>query len=220
MSEKREIVIPGEFLDKKLGRKAGQGVYVIDDKVYSKVLGIASVGENEISVIPLAGTYLPKKGDMVIGIISNVEFSGWTVDINSPYIAFLPLAEGVRGFVDIYRTDLSKFFDIGDVILCKVLQVTKNKTVQVSMREIGCKKLKSGVLIKVNPSKIPRIIGRGGSMINMIKKKTGCLIYTGRNGRIWIKGENKAKAIEAILTVERESHTVGLTEKIEEMLGG
>jgi exosome complex RNA-binding protein Rrp4 len=56
-------------------------------------------------------------------------------------------------------------------------------------------------------------------MVTLIKSKTGCDIYTGQNGLVWIRGENKAKAIEAILTIEKESHTVGLTEKIEKMLG-
>ena len=36
---------------------------------------------------------------------------------------------------------------------------------------------------------------------------------------VWIRGENKEKALEAIFTIEKESHTIGLTEKIEKMLG-
>lgn len=140
------------------------------------------------------------------------------VDINSPYVAFLPLSEGVMGFVDTARADLSRFFDVDDIIFCTVSKLTKNKTMQVSMRDIGSRKLYGGVTIKVSPNKIPRIIGKGGSMIGIIKEKTNCEIYTGRNGLVWVRGENKVKAIEAILTVERESHTVGLTEKIEKML--
>jgi exosome complex component RRP4 len=87
------------------------------------------------------------------------------------------------------------------------------------MKDVGCKKLYGGIIIKVTPTKVPRIIGRSGSMINLIKKKTKCEIYIGQNGVIWIKGEDKTKAIEAILTIEKESHTIGLTEKIEKMLG-
>jgi exosome complex component RRP4 len=152
--------------------------------------------------------------------VKRVEVSGWFVDINSPYIAFLPLAEGVREFVDIYRTDISKFYDVDDVIYCRVSKVTKNKIVQVSMRAVGCRKLRGGTIIRVNPAKVPRIIGRRGSMINLIKRKTGCEIYPGRNGIIWIRGGDKTKAIRAILTIEKESHVIGLTEKIEKMLGG
>jgi exosome complex component RRP4 len=166
----------------------------------------------------LTGIYLPIIDDKVIGVVSSVEISGWLVDINSPYIAFMPLSESVEEFVDT-RSDISRYFDVGNIVFCKVSKVTRNKTVQVSMRSIGSRKLYGGTLVKVSPSKIPRLIGRGGSMIKLIKTKTGCDIYTGQNGVVWIRGDNKAKAIEAILTIERESHIIGLTEKIEKMLG-
>lgn len=221
MSEKNifEVVLPGELVAERNGRKIGTGVYLEGEKVYSKVLGIPRTDENEISVIPLAGAYIPKVGQKVIGIITEVEISGWGVNINSPYTAFLPLAEGVEEFVDISRTDISKYYDIDDIIYCKISKVTKNKIVQVSMRDFGCKKLREGIIIKVTPTKVPRIIGKGGSMINLIKKKTGCEIIIGQNGVIWLRGERKDKAIEAILTIEKESHIIGLTEKIEKMLG-
>ncbi|MEM5829454.1 MAG: exosome complex RNA-binding protein Rrp4 [Candidatus Aenigmatarchaeota archaeon] len=219
MSEKREIILPGEFICEKAGRKIGHGVYLEGEKVFSKILGIPNVGENEVFVIPLAGPYIPKVGDRVIGKVLSVEISGWIVDINSPYVAFLPLGEAVGEFVDISKTDISRYYDVDDVIFCIVSKVTKDKTIQVSMKNIGSRKLYGGVLIKINPNKVPRIIGRGGSMINIIKKKTQCEIYIGRNGYIWIRGENKSKAIEAIFTIERESHIIGLTEKIEKMLG-
>jgi exosome complex component RRP4 len=217
--ETREIILPGEFIDEKKGRKVGPNAYWEDEKVFSKVLGIPRVNENEINVIPLSGVYLPKVGDRVIGIISQVEISGWTVDINSPYTAFLPVSEGIDEFIDLSKVDLSRFYDINNIILCKISKVTKNKVVQVTMRRVGLKKLFNGIILKVTPVKIPRIIGRSGSMINLIKKKTRCNIAVGQNGLIWIRGVNKAKAIEAILTIEKESHIIGLTEKIEKMLG-
>lgn len=215
----REIVLPGETVDERKGRKLGEGVYAEEDIVYSKVIGIPVRGDKEIKVIPLSGVYLPKVGDRVIGIIQSVEFSGWVININSPYTAFLPLAEGVREFVDVYRVDLSRYYDVDDVIFCRISKVTKDKNVQVSMKYLDCKKLVGGIVIKITPYKIARLIGKGGSMINLIKSKTKCMIYPGQNGLVWIKGENKLKAIQAILTIEKESHLYGLTEKIQKMLG-
>lgn len=214
----RKIVLPGELIEERKGRKLGVGVYQEKEKVFAKVLGIPRISENEILVIPLSGKYIPQIGDRVIGVVSEVEISGWLVDINSPYVAFLPLAEAVEEFVDTSRVDLSRYFDTNDIVFCKISKVTKNKTIQVSMRDMLARKLYGGTIIKVTPSKIPRIIGKGGSMINLIKMKTKCEIYTGQNGIVWIRGESKAKAIEAILTVEKESHTIGLTDKIEKML--
>ncbi len=216
--EVRKIVLPGDFIADKAGKKVWGGAYFEGEKVYSKVLGMPRIKENEISVIPLSGNYIPRIDNRIIGVISSVEVSGWMVDINSPYSAFMPVGEGVDEFVDRDRTDISRFFDVGDAIFCKVSKVTKDKTVRVSMRGLGARKLYGGIMIKVTPSKVPRLIGRGGSMINLIKSRTDCVIYTGQNGVVWIRGENKAKAIEAVLMVEKESHINGLTEKIEKML--
>jgi exosome complex component RRP4 len=217
MTETREIVLPGELVAEKKGRKAGDGTYFEGENIFAKVLGVIWEGENEIKVIPLSGVYIPTMGDKIVGIVSSVEVSGWFVDINSPYNAFLPISEGSEEFID-SKADLNRYYDVDDVIYCKISKVTKNKTVRASMRNIGSRKLFGGVTINITPSKIPRIIGRGGSMINLIKNKTGCEIVAGQNGVIWIRGLNKAKAIETILQVEKESHTVGLTEKIEKML--
>jgi len=217
--EAREIVLPGELIDERKGRKIGKGTYLEEDKIFAKVLGVVRIGEDEVSVIPLSGVYLPTIGDKVVGVISDLAISGWMIDINSPYTAFLPLSEAVSEFVDTMKTDISRFYDIGDVIYCKVSKVTKDKTVQVSMRVIGSRKLFGGIIINITPSKIPRLIGKGGSMISLLKTKTGCEIIAGQNGAVWIRGLNKAKVIEAILTIEKESHTIGLTEKIEKMLG-
>jgi exosome complex component RRP4 len=205
MREARKIVLPGEIVCKREGKKLGSGVYEFDGKVLSKFLGIPKESKDEVNVIPLNCVYLPKVGDKVIGIIKSVEISGWQVDINSPYTAFLPLGEGVREFVDVTRVDLSKFYDVGDVIFCKITNVPKSRIVQVSM-------------VRIVPSKVPRVIGKGGSMINLIKKLTGCQIVTGENGLIWIKGEKVSKVIEALSLIERESHFFGLTEKIKKML--
>jgi exosome complex component RRP4 len=214
-----QIVLPGEFLDEKKGRKVGRGAFFEGEKVFAKFLGIPRINEYEVNVLPLSGIYLPNIGDKIVGIISSTEVSGWFVDLNSPYEAYLPLAEAVDEFVDTQRTDISRFFDVDNIIFCTISKVTKNKTVQVSMRDYGCRKLLGGIIIKVTPQKIPRIIGKEGSMIKLIKQKSGCDIITGQNGVVWLRGENKAKAIEAILTIEKESHTMGLTEKIEKLLG-
>ena len=212
-----EVVVPGELICEKGGRKVGKGAYYEGEQVFAEVLGVPRISDEEIFVIPLSGVYIPDIDDKIVGTITTVEISGWMVDVNSPYLAFLPLSEGVDDFVDTQRTDISRFFDVGDLIFCKISKSTKNKVVQVSMRAIGSKKLYDGMTIKVTPSKIPRIIGKNGSMVSLIKQKTGCDIIAGQNGVVWIRGEDKSKAIEAILTIEKESHTIGLTEKIEKM---
>jgi len=215
----KEVLLPGELVEERKGRKIGNGVYTEGDKVFSKVLGIPRIDENEISVTALSGAYMPKIGDKIVGVIEGIEISGWSIDINSPWMAFLPIAEAVDEFVDRDRSDLSKYFDLGEILFCRISKATKHKVIQVSMDDYNARKLSNGTIVKITPTKVPRIIGKAGSMVNLIKDKTGCEIVIGQNGVVWIRGENKSKAIEIILTIEKESHTIGLTEKIEKMLG-
>jgi len=109
---------------------------------------------------------------------------------------------------------------VGDVVLLKVVGVDEIKRIHVSMQDHGLRKLAGGMVVEVSPSKVPRVIGRNGSMIQMLKNETGCRIYVGQNGRIWIDGEldNILKAVEAIKMIEEEAHSLGLTEKVKRFL--
>jgi exosome complex component RRP4 len=75
--------------------------------------------------------------------------------------------------------------------------------------------------MRVTPTKIPRIIGRKGSMISMIKTETNCQIILGLNGTILVTGKSVAEeelAMTAIKKIEDESHTSGLTDRITHLL--
>lgn len=211
MSE-RKLVIPGDALGK--GR-AGHGAYADGDEVFSKHVGLAEEKNGLFFVIPLSGIYNPKGGDGVIGKVEDVIFSKWLVDINSPYQAVLPLSEATEEFIDLTKTDLTKYIDYGDLLFAEISSVTKTKNVQLSMKDRKCRKLKGGRIIRVTPAKVPRIIGRGGSMVEMIKNITETQIVVGQNGLVWVKGENEDVAAEAVLTIEEKSHVSGLTDYIQ-----
>lgn len=212
----REIVVPGDLLAIS-GKKAGPGTYSEGGKIYASQLGIKSVRQDSISVVPLAGQYIPMRGDLVVGKITDISASSWLVDINSPYPAPLHVTE-VPWRVEFGET--SKFMSVGDVVLLKVVGVDEIKRIHVSMQDHGLRKLAGGMVVEVSPSKVPRVIGRNGSMIQMLKNETGCRIYVGQNGRIWIDGEldNILKAVEAIKMIEEEAHSLGLTEKVKRFL--
>ncbi|MCX6815586.1 MAG: exosome complex protein Rrp4, partial [Candidatus Aenigmarchaeota archaeon] len=158
----RRLVIPGDVLGE--GR-AGHGTYEEDGKIHSCFIGLAEEKGGLHFVIPLSGIYSPKRGDGVIGKVEDVIFSKWIVDINSPYEAVLPLSEATDEFIDLTKTDLTKYFTYGDLVFAEITTVTKTKNVQLSMRDHKCRKLKGGRLITVTPAKVPRIIGKGGSMV-------------------------------------------------------
>jgi exosome complex component RRP4 len=157
------------------------------------------------------------RGDLVVGKIVDIGASNWLVDINSPYPAPLHVNE-VPWRVEFGET--SKFMTVGDIVLLKVVDVNEVKKITVSMQDHGLRKLTGGMVIDVSPSKVPRVIGRNGSMIQMLKNYTGCRIYVGQNGRIWIDGDldNIVRAVQAVKMIEDEAHSLGLTEKVKRYL--
>lgn len=212
----REIVVPGELLAIS-GKRAGPGTYSEGGKIFASQLGIKSVRPDMISVVPFSGQYMPLRGDLVVGKIVDVGASNWLVDINSPYPAPLHVNE-VPWRVEFGET--RKFMSVGDVVLLKILGSDEQKRIQITMQDHGLRKLTGGMVLEISPSKVPRVIGKNGSMIQMLKNMTGCRIYVGQNGRIWIDGDldNIVKAVQAIRTIEEEAHAHGLTEKIKQLL--
>jgi exosome complex component RRP4 len=212
----REIVVPGDLLDSS-GKRAGPGTYIEGRNIFAALLGIKTIRQDTVGVVPLSGQYMPERGDMVVGKIEDVSASNWLVDINAPYPAPLHVNE-VPWRVEFGET--SKFMVPGDVVLLKVVGIDETRRIQVSMKEHGLRKLTGGMILDISPSKVPRVIGKNGSMIQMLKNATGCRIYVGQNGRIWIDGEldDIIKAVKAVKLIEEEAHNMGLTEKIKRLL--
>ena len=215
--EKREIVIPSQLLGDVKDKKAGRGTFVEKGKIYSELLGILNKNSEYINVTPLKGRYDPIEKDFVIGIVEEAMSSSWLVDINAAYPALLHVNE-VPWDVDFGETE--RYLNYGDSIMAKVLQVDQEKKLQITLKDRNLYKIKGGQIINVEPSKVPRIIGKKGSMISLLKKYTKCRIFVGQNGRIWIDGEEDGvkKVIDTIKRIENESLSYGLTNKIEELL--
>lgn len=215
--ETREIVIPSQLLGDIKSKKSGQGTFVENGKIYAGVLGVLNANSEYINVVPLRGRYDPIQGDFVIGIVIEAMSSSWLIDINAAYPALLHVNE-VPWDVEFGETD--RYLNTGDTIMAKVLQVDQEKKLQVTLKDRNLYKVKGGNLLNVEPSKVPRIIGKQASMISLIKKYTRCRIFVGQNGRIWIDGEGQdvQKAIKIIEVIQKESLSYGLTNKIEDLL--
>jgi len=218
--EKRHLVAPGEMVAEG-GYFAGENVYKENDKVFASKLGLVEVVGNRVHVVPIKGCYVPYVGDPVIGRIDDVGMSGWSVDINAPYPALLPASETFSHRQPFPKADLTKIFDVGDLVLAKVIAFdrTRDPLITVKGPELG--KATSGRIVKISPTKIPRLIGKKGSMISTLKKQTGCQIMVGQNGVVLVSGkspEDERIAVSAIYMIEREAHTRGLTDRIQEMI--
>ncbi|UCD03545.1 MAG: KH domain-containing protein [Candidatus Woesearchaeota archaeon] len=220
--ENKNIVVPGEVLAEGMNFLPGKRAFREKEKICASILGLVNINGRVISVIPLSGAYMPNKDDVVIGQIEDVGFSGWHVNIFCPYPADLNVAEATRKYLDTNKTELTRFLDIGEYIFAKVIKVSSSKFVILTMKDRPYRKLKEGTIIKICSTKIPRLIGKKGSMVNMLKQSSGCEILIGQNGLVWISGdpEKEQMVVRAISKIEEEAHREGLTDRIKTMLGG
>ncbi len=209
--EERSIVTPGDLLSED-PKQAGEGTYIEGGRVYSALYGLIEK-RDKIRVIPLTGKYIPTKGDVIIGKVIDITFSNWIVDINSPYEALLHISEYPE---KVDQSSMDRYIKVGDLIIAKVVDVDAAMKIELSMRDDRSRVLRHGRIIDISHTKVPRVIGRNGSMISMLKKELNCSIFVGQNGRIWIRGEDEMVdlATKAILKIEKEAHTAGLTDRI------
>ncbi|MEK6741603.1 MAG: exosome complex RNA-binding protein Rrp4 [Nanoarchaeota archaeon] len=211
----RKVVIPGEVIFEGEEYLPGEGTEKRENKIVAIRYGLAEESNGLVKVIAVSGVYQPRRGNVVIGKVENLTFYGWQINIDSAEGAFLPLQE-VPGFVS--KEELSEVMDIGDMVAAKIIGVS-GRGVDLTIKLRGLGRIDEGLIIKVNSNKVPRVIGKEGSMINIIKEESGCNVTVGQNGLIWIKGEKieeellVKKAIEFI--IERSS-SHGLTEEVKE----
>ena len=218
--EKKQLVTPGELLAEG-EYQAGENTYKEENKVYAQRIGLVDAENKRVSVVALKAFYVPKVGDMVIGTIKEVGFNGWTVDIKAPYNAMLRASDVLSRPFKPQNDELSQVLNAGDLIVAKIASYDRAHDPQLTVGEPGLGKITRGQIMRVTPTKVPRVIGRKGSMISTIKQETDCQIILGVNGVVLITGKNPADeelAIMAIQKIEAESHTSGLTDRIEQLL--
>ena len=75
-------VMPGDTITRE-ARRAGDNVVLVGDTLVSSAVGLVSVSDDTVSVIPLSGKYMPRADDLVVGmVISHTSPSSY---INSKY---------------------------------------------------------------------------------------------------------------------------------------
>lgn len=217
--ENRDLVVPGDVLYE--GRiKTGDNTHRTQGKVIATRVGLVDYNRGMVSVIALEAGFNPLVGDMVIGDVVDIELGYWVVDIDAPENAVLNVPEVIDAP---FRSDIDmpRILDIGDTIVAKIVDMDRRRTPILSILGRGLGKLEEGFIIRITPSKIPRLIGKKGSMVNMILKETGCNIVIGQNGRVLIQGktrEQEEMAVSVIHKIENEAHIPGLTNRVQAYL--
>lgn len=214
---KRELVLVGDELARNKNIRPGNGAVRSGDRIIAIQSGFLQKSADRVGVLPLNGVYEPKVGDTVVGIVAEANPGNWIIDIRAPWLAPLHVSEAP------WRVDFGETMEYlkpGDAVLCKILFVDNQKKVQVTLKDRNLSKLEGGELIEVPPVKVARVIGKNGSMLNLIKGYAECWLYVGQNGRVWLNGESDEVMLarQAIEMVAREAHLPGLTDRIRAFL--
>lgn len=177
----------------------GHGTYVerneTEERLIASVCGTVQRMNKLITVIPFCeSVYQGHVGDLVVGRVTSVGTSQWTISLVSQQKdARLPLsgvhlpggAQRVRTAQD--QRDMRLFLQEGDLICAEVHKVQPSDgSLSLHTRSFRYSKLENGTLVQVPPSLIPRRKNHYMSMINNTLD-----ILWGTNGNIWIQRKLK-----------------------------
>ena len=215
MSE-NQFVLPGDVIVTGDYRPE-QNVILEGNKLMSTAIGFSEIKDDLVTVTPLTGLYTPKTDDLVIGKIVSHNALSWEVDINSYYSGILTASDIFGKDYSPSRDDLSLKLKTGDIILARIANVnSRDPLITITGENLG--KIDSGELIKISPTKIPRLTG---SVIQTIEASTNATITAGQNGLIILKCDNSTglkKAIASIKMIGMAQYDANLEEKIQKFL--
>ncbi len=217
---KRKYVIPGDVITSGPYRPE-QNVILDGERIIATAIGISEIYDDTVRVISLTGKYIPKINDLVVAKVLSHSSLSWELDINSSYVGFLPAADVFGRDFSAHADELNSKLKKGDLVVARIANSDRSRDplLTISDRELG--KIESGELVKISPSKVPRLIGKRGTMIQTIEMATGAIITIGQNGWIVVSCENSdglLKAVKAIQMVEEQAHIANLTDRVKSML--
>jgi len=208
-----DIIVTGDY-------QPEQNVILEGDRLMSTAIGFSEIKDDLVTVTPLTGLYTPKTDDLVVGKVVSHNALSWEVNINSYYPGILTAFDIFGKDYSASRDDLSLKLNTGDIILARIANVnSRDPLITITGENLG--KVDSGELVKISPAKIPRLIGKHGSMIQTIEGSTNATITVGQNGLIVVSCDETnglLKALEAIRMVDEQAHLVNLTDKVKKML--
>lgn len=218
----RQVVVPGELVAKGKFRAGQNVIRVGDDNFYATVIGSFELRDKGVlAVRALRGPYIPRRGDKVIGQVVDISMGSWAVDIRSPYEATLP-ASKFPARINPVLDDIRKYLNVSEYVYAEIAEFdrVKSPTLDATLnREYG--PIRRGLVITVEPTRVPRLIGKKGSMVQLLNKELGAKIVVAQNGYVWIRADDQSivnKAVQVVRKIESEAHVQGLTSKIEELL--
>jgi len=117
--EERSIVVPGEPLASGMDYLPGDGSFREGDNILSNRFGLFNTDGRLMKVIPLRGKYIPKKGDNIIGVVTDVTNNLWRVNFGWAFLGSILLKDGSRDYIQTniegYSIELIPILNIKEV---------------------------------------------------------------------------------------------------------
>jgi len=179
------LVTPGEAIGASSGARAGTGTVKQGQDIISTKLGWVKENNGVLFVEPIHSSYLPRSGDLVIGIIESVRNNLWFAEVNGPFNGLLPMSLAP------WKVEFGaarEHMDIGDVMLARVQEVDEAHNIVLTMKGVGLRKLKEGAVLELPVNLIKLIRNDNERILNVFKESSDCRIIVGDNGRIWVDG--------------------------------
>jgi len=190
----RRIVLPGDKIAE--GNVRVPNTYFENNNVYATLVGF--IDENK-RYVPIEKRYKPAVGETVVGVVTDARHAGYSVDLNLP-------AEGFISTKFMHATLM-----LGDMIVARIRSIERNGDIELT----DVRRLPKGKLVEFPSAKVPRLIGKQNSMIDVIKKYGGGDVVVGNNGYVWISEKADIPLIlKAMEMVEERAHKHGLTDTI------
>ena len=211
-----QFVLPGDVITTGKYRPE-QNVTLDGDRLVSTAIGFSEIKDDLVTVTPLAGFYVPRTDDLVIGKVISHNALSWEVDINSYYSGILLASDIFGKDYSPSRDALSSKLNVGDIVLARIANMgSRDPLITIVGENLG--RIDSGELVKTSPTTIPYLTS---SMIQMIETSIGATLTVGQNGLIILKCDNSTgltKAITAVKMIGMMQNDTNLEEKVKKFL--
>lgn len=217
----RRYAVPGDVIAEGRSLVPGENTYKVGNRIYAASVGLVEIVGNEVRVVPLEGKYVPRQGDVVVGIVVDYNAIAWTVDINSIFYGTILVRNIVRrGSLE--KLAISDVLNVGDAVAAKILSFSVNRDPLLSLRGPGLGRIEEGEILRVSPRSVPRLLDRRTRLHRRIEEATGCRLTIGMNGLIAVRGtpDGILQVARALEIVESEARQDVLMDKLKDVLGG
>ena len=211
------LVTPGEAIGASSGVRAGTGTLITGDKIIATKVGWVNQNNGVTSVDPISSAYMPRSGDLVIGIVESVRNNLWFADVNGPFNGLLPMSLAP------WKVEFGaarQHMDIGDIMLARVQEVDEAHNIVLTMKGVGLRRLKEGIMSDISMNHISRLRGENGSTMKELKEVSDCRIIVAENGRVWIDGDSDGISFmrTVLELVRNDGHKATFSESLDSLI--